>query len=225
MGGRGGALKTRETGTSFHDMSEDEKKKLMVAQWKAEMEAEGYEDDIADIAAEVFAKKAGDGYVADGESYDINDALRTDGRLNEWQRDVVARMDAATNKELGADINLIRNVGGRSYIPEVFDGIKRDALLRMSDAELANFSKQHQGKIVTERAYMSTSYNVKQNIFRDRPVQMRIRAPKNAKGFITNNYLESEVVLRRGTQYVINKVSAVTRGGFRKLVIDVTIIP
>ena len=221
MGGRGGALGRPAAGANFHDLTENEVNALRVQQWEAEIRATGFD-------AKMLAEQAGEGYIGTGESFDINDALRTDGRLNQWQRDVVARMDAATNKELGADINLIRNVGGRSYIPKVFEGVSRDALLKMSDKEIAKFSKSQRGKIVTESAFMSTSYDASRNVFQHHPVQLRIRAPKESKGFITANKRESEIVLPRNTKYVINAVKVIrpdSRWTNNKLIIDVTIIP
>ena len=224
MGGRGGALGRPATGVSYHDMTDDERDTLMRSQWADELRATGLDPgDISYVKNKAY--EMGRGYVATSNSLGINDALRDGTPLTRTQAEVVSRMDIATNKTLGADLNLVRYVGGTTYLPKVL-GVSRGSLLRMGDAKLTALSTSLQGKIVAEKGYMSTSYNAKKNLFSNSPVQIRIRAPKNAKGFITNNKAESEVVLPRNTQYVINKVSRTTTNfGDKQIIIDVTIIP
>lgn len=226
MGGRGGALGRPATSANFHDMTEAEYKSLILAQWIDELRAEGRITDF--LEAQDYADDMGQGYIQDPQSFGINDLLRSGSSLPVAYQEIVGRMDIATNKTLGADLNLIRNVGGRSYIPKVFEGVSRDALLKMSDKEIAKFSKSQRGKIVTESAFMSTSYDASRNVFQHHPVQLRIRAPKESKGFITANKRESEIVLPRNTKYVINAVKVIrpdSRWTNNKLIIDVTIIP
>ena len=224
MGGRGGALGRPAAGANFHDMTDDERDTLMRSQWAGELRAMGLDpSDISYVKNKAY--EMGRGYVATGRSFDINKALRDGTPLTRTQAEVVSRMDIATNKTLGADLNLVRYVGGTTYLPKVL-GVSRGSLLRMGDAKLTELSTSLQGKIVAEKGYMSTSYNAKRNVFSNLPVQIRIRAPKNAKGFITNNKAESEVVLPRNTQYVINKVSRTTTNlGDKRIILDVTIIP
>ena len=224
MGGRGGALGRPAAGVSYHDMTDNERDTLMRQQWAGELRAMGLDpSDISYVKNKAY--EMGRGYVATSSSFGINDALRDGTPLTHTQAEVVSRMDIATNKTLGADLNLVRYVGGTKYLPQVL-GVTRGSLLRMNDVKLTELSTSVQGKIITEKGYMSTSYNVKKNVFSHLPVQLRIRAPKNAKGFITDNKAESEIVLPRNTQYVINKVSRVmTSFGGRRIIIDVTIIP
>lgn len=226
MGGRGGALGRPATGANYHDMTQLEYEILLTAQWMDELEAVGISPTFSD--AERWAETAGENYVMDSTSFAINDLLRDGDPLPVAYQEIVDRMDAATNKTLGADLNLVRNVGGRSYIPAVFEGVSRDTLLQMSDADMAKFSKSQQGKIVTEKGFMSTSYDASRNVFQHEPVSLRIRAPKESKGFITANEAESEIVLPRNTKYVINPIKVNRRDSHwtnNKLIIDVTIIP
>lgn len=149
MGGRGGALGRPAEGANFHDMTAGERDTLMRSQWADELRAMGLDpSDISYVKNKAY--EMGRGYVATGASFGINNALRDGTPLTHTQAEVVSRMDIATNKTLGADLNLVRYVGGTTYLPKVL-GVSRGSLLRMSDAKLTELSTSLQGKIVAEK--------------------------------------------------------------------------
>ena len=59
------------------------------------------------------------------------------------------------------------------------------------------------GTKITDNAFMSTSANPKLNVFSEKPVRLELKVNKGHKAYITENVAESEVILDRGTQYVI----------------------
>ena len=63
--------------------------------------------------------------------------------------------------------------------------------------------KQYIGTKITESAFVSTSANPKMNVFSEKPVRLELKVKKGHKAYITENTAESEVILDRGTQYVI----------------------
>ncbi len=54
-----------------------------------------------------------------------------------------------------------------------------------------------------EKGYMSTSYNKDKNVFISRKVQIEIKVPKGYNMYVTDNEIESEVILKRNTKYRI----------------------
>lgn len=53
---------------------------------------------------------------------------------------------------------------------------------------------------------MSTSGNSSLNVFSNNPVRLEIKVPKGTKALVTKNFMESEVILGRGTKYTIESV-------------------
>lgn len=75
-----------------------------------------------------------------------------------------------------------------------------DALDRGADNnEIISLINMHQGQVMTEKGYMSTSMTGDINYFSYRQVRMGIIAKEGTPAFITDNYTESEAVLGRNT--------------------------
>lgn len=73
-----------------------------------------------------------------------------------------------------------------------------------------------------DNAYMSASLNEKKNVFTDFEVKLEIEVPKGTKMYLTNNYVESEVIFGRGTKLKYIDAHVVTtrsRNGAKQLVI------
>lgn len=68
---------------------------------------------------------------------------------------------------------------------------------------LAMLNSATKGKEFTFDSFTSVSYDIEENVFTNREVQMEIYAPKGLTAMYTKNHDESEVVLQRGTSFKI----------------------
>lgn len=71
------------------------------------------------------------------------------------------------------------------------------------DEDIQDELKKYIGTKVTDSAFVSTSANPKMNVFSEKPVRLELKVNKGHNAFITENIDESEVILDRGTQYVV----------------------
>jgi len=138
-----------------------------------------------------------EGYVGSLKSFVINRKLRNGEPLDKELSEVVDRLDGAM-KPAPKSFNVVRYVL-YDYLNQL--GIK-------SDAKLSGTI----GKKVTEKAYISTSYDENKNGVPWGPgmsIKMNIRVSKGTKMIVTPNEKESEVILGRNTSYVINDVKKI----------------
>lgn len=63
------------------------------------------------------------------------------------------------------------------------------------------------GMPYTDNAFTSTSADKYHNIFRDKPIEIRILAPKGTHAFISNNFDESEILLNMGQELILQSVT------------------
>lgn len=191
MGGSGASLRQ---GPSFKQLSAAEADQMVQDRYGSASEAD----------------RLGEDYVGKAQSMDINRALRNDFVPSRFES-VVDRMDSAM-KPLGEDIQLTRYVD-TSYFRDILGG-------NLNSIDASALRSSNVGKIVQEKAYMSTSYDATSNVFTSYPVKMNISAPSSTKAFVTNNHFESEVILARNTRYVITNVRQSSQ-----IEVDVTILP
>lgn len=186
-----------------------------------------------------FAWKRETDYLETSHSWVINDQLREAAiksgdseypdlsYMKDKERKNVLALDKYM-KELPEDIMLYRFVG-KSMINGVLKG-NDAAILNSADMKSLQWGSGMTDKIsralnrvvgteIVEASYMSTSYDRDMNVFTGKPFLMRIKAPKGIKGLVTNNSLESEILINRGTSYVITGWSYDTKA--RHVVLDV----
>lgn len=169
------------------------------------------------VTAREIAEDALRTYEGNHNSHRINEALRkeTTDKLPGYLKDTITNMDNSM-RPIGKDINVIRNLD-TSYMREVL-GINLNGNI---PKQVSTANSKLKGVIKQEKGFMSTSYNPALNVFTQRPVQMRIQVPSNAKGIFGTVYGESEIVLARNTKYVIRGISF----DGRKIYVDATILP
>lgn len=100
---------------------------------------------------------------------------------------------------------LTRNIGDE-YADKVLGLSKKDLYVitdNFDDADVQDMLKNFIGTEITESAFMSTSANPKMNVFQEKPVRLELKVEKGHNAFITENFTESEVILDRGTKYVV----------------------
>ena len=77
--------------------------------------------------------------------------------------------------------------------------------------------------VFQEKGFMSTSYNKDKNVFISRNIHIEIKVPKGYNMYVTDNEVESEVILKRNTKYNVESFEPVKtkKGLLYKLIIKV----
>ena len=133
-----------------------------------------------------------DGYVATANSFFINEKLRTDKPLSDRDKKIVDALDSLINtNKLKDNYIFYRNVRNdfieatfgvvpSKNISETIDEIKR--------TDIASYS---------DKGFTSVSAIKTENVFKNRPIHLEIRAKKGTKAIVTSNFEESEIILGR----------------------------
>lgn len=159
----------------------------------------------------IYANSTRDtGYIATGNSFDINRAFRNK------EPNLLREVDLITSKTLDEVIKSNKtpyNIKGfrkvnldwvssfieNANIPKTYDSIQD-----VSDA--LNSIRGHRYE---ELAYSSISVNPKMNVFSNRRVQLDIEIPKGSNAYLTLNVQESELIMGRGTIFELKDSSVV----------------
>lgn len=161
------------------------------------------------------------GYVRTPNSFRINEKLRNNpgAKIEELFKDpfdlrTVCDLDSAINKNtLNQNALLTRNVGldylmstlelSTGDIQNIYNQIGNTngyaTILKLLNDRFVN-------REVIEDAFLSASGNSSLNVFSSKPVRLEIKALKGTKALVTKNFMESEVILGRGTKYMIESI-------------------
>lgn len=148
-----------------------------------------------------------DQYVGSYISYDINDMLRS----GEYDRLI---SEGNFDDDTVRIINSISNLISRNTIDE--DAIlyrfserdELDAILKQAGIKNTNLSVEELNEKATgiqyrNKSFVSTSYDRDMNIFDEREVMFEIYTDKGTNAFVTDNHLESEVLLNKNSDFEI----------------------
>lgn len=159
----------------------------------------------------IYANSTRDtGYIATGNSFDINRAFRNK------EPNLLREVDLITSKTLDeviksnktpynikgfrkANLDWVSSFIENANIPKTYDSIQD-----VSDA--LNSIRGHRYE---ELAYSSISVNPKMNVFSNRRVQLDIEIPKGSNAYLTLNVQESELIMGRGTIFELKESSVV----------------
>lgn len=161
------------------------------------------------------------GYVRTPNSFRINEKLRNNpgAKIEDLFKDpfdlrTVRDLDSAINKNtLNQNVLLTRNVG-LDYLMSTLNLSQKDIRdiynqignINGYELMLKTLNDRFVNEKVIERSFLSTSGNSSLNVFSDKPVRLEIKTPKGTKALVTKNFMESEVILGRGTKYTIESV-------------------
>ena len=172
-----------------------------------------------------------------GQSRRINDALRN-GKMPEDPADkkLVQRLDSEIEKNaLPQDMTLFRGVSMVAFKDTgVFDGFKT-TVVNMSDfkkpdggidydkwgIEFAKAKKKDMedklgrakrlvGATIEDKGFMQVSASSERNIFSFSDINIQIHAPEGTKAYISDYKEESEIILQRGTKFVVLEATEAT---------------
>ena len=159
----------------------------------------------------IYANSTRDtGYIATGNSFDINRAFRNkepnllrevDLITSETLDEVIKSNKTPYNIKGFRKVNLdwVSNFIKNADIPKTYDSIQD-----VSDALNSIIGHQYE-----ELAYSSISVNPNMNVFSNRIVQLDIEIPKGSNAYLTTNVQESELIMGRGTIFELKESSVI----------------
>lgn len=155
----------------------------------------------------------GEGYFGTPNSFTINDKLRTnDPKRNElaFSEEELKTIDTLDKnmKPSTRDVQLHRMIGD-SFLDAM--GISDDISAQNYDEDGLKEMQKAVGKVYTNAGYSSTSYDMSENAFKHKKVQLNINAPKGTKMLVSpdrwhDEVSEAEILLARGTAMKITAI-------------------
>lgn len=150
------------------------------------------------------------GYIATGNSFDINRAFRNK------EPNLLREVDLITSKTLDeviksnktpynikgfrkVNLDWVSNFIKNADIPKTYDSIQD-----VSDALNSIIGHKYE-----ELGYSSISVNPNMNVFSNRRVQLDIEIPKGSNAYLTMNVQESELIMGRGTIFELKESSVI----------------
>lgn len=159
----------------------------------------------------IYANSTRDtGYIATGNSFDINEAFRN------REPNLLREVDLITSKTLDeviksnktpynikgfrkVNLDWVSNFIKNADIPKTYDSIQD-----VSDALNSIIGHKYE-----ELGYSSISVNPNMNVFSNRRVQLDIEIPKGSNAYLTMNVQESELIMGRGTIFELKESSVI----------------
>lgn len=159
----------------------------------------------------IYANSTRDtGYIATGNSFDINKAFRN------REPNLLREVDLITSKTLDeviksnktpynikgfrkVNLDWVSNFIKNADIPKTYDSIQD-----VSDALNSIIGHKYE-----ELGYSSISVNPNMNVFSNRRVQLDIEIPKGSNAYLTMNVQESELIMGRGTIFELKESSVI----------------
>lgn len=150
------------------------------------------------------------GYIQTTNSFNINDNLRVGGKsaLSERDKKTVEALDSVISKNRAPkNMKLLRydSVGMLSQVAKqngIQDGDIGSLVEKMADGGLEFRNK----------GYTSTSYSEMRNAFTDRPVKTIVNVRQGSSIYVTDNDMESEILLPRGAKFDIIGAKVTDKG-------------
>lgn len=159
----------------------------------------------------IYANSTKDtGYIATGNSFDINKAFRN------REPNILREVDLITSKTLDeviksnktpynikgfrkVNLDWVSNFIKNADIPKTYDSIQ----------DVSNALNSIIGHQYEELGFSSISVNPNMNVFSNRRVQLDIEIPKGSNAYLTMNVQESELIMGRGTIFELKESSVI----------------
>lgn len=159
----------------------------------------------------IYANSTRDtGYIATGNSFDINKAFRN------REPNILREVDLITSKTLDeviksnktpynikgfrkVNLDWVSNFIKNADIPKTYDSIQ----------DVSNALNSIIGHQYEELGFSSISVNLNMNVFSNRRVQLDIEIPKGSNAYLTMNVQESELIMGRGTIFELKESSVI----------------
>lgn len=139
------------------------------------------------------------GYIGTPHSFAINKCLRDKNVMPSEYQNIVDTLDGVIKKN-GALKNIkVNRFDDEEYLNSI---LRKNASLLEKHDSIESALNSGQATFDND-GYTSTSYIPKYNFFQDRPIKTIINIPKNAEIYFTDNDIESEIILPKGSKYDI----------------------
>ena len=150
------------------------------------------------------------GYIQTKNGFKINEILRVSGKrgLSEQDRRTVEAMDRATSRNKAPKSLRVLRYDSLDVLTQI---AKQNGLENVS---IEDFTRLTSDKSITftNKGYTSTSYSEMRNMFTDRPVKTIINVRQGSNIYVTDNDMESEILLPRGAKFDIISVKITDKG-------------
>lgn len=176
--------------------------------------------DVVDaiIDGDIFDETDGDllastigGYIGSPHSYIINEALRSGNfdSLSDLDKETVSALRKVIDNNT-CDTDLLFDRYTQADALMQYTGVDPSKYLdksghfksiKAAQAFVDAVNKDGIGKVITEKGFVSVSYNPKANKFVQFPVKMEIAVMPYTNMYVTDNWEESEVILQDGSQF------------------------
>ena len=139
------------------------------------------------------------GYIGTAHSFAINKFLRDKNTMPPEYQNIVDTLDGVIKKNRALKNIRVNRFDDEEYFNSI---LRKNASLLGKHDSIESALNSGQATFDND-GYTSTSYIPKYNFFQDRPIKTIINIPKNAKIYFTDNDIESEIILPKGSKYDI----------------------
>ena len=139
------------------------------------------------------------GYIGTPHSFTINKYLRDKNVMPSEYQNIVDTLDGVIKKNRTLKNIKVNRFDDEGYFNSI---LRKNASLLEKHDSIESALNSGQATFDND-GYTSTSYIPKYNFFQDRPIKTIINIPKNAEIYFTDNDIESEIILPKGSKYDI----------------------
>lgn len=139
------------------------------------------------------------GYIGTPHSFAINKYLRDKNVMPSEYQNIVDTLDGVIKKNRALKNIKVNRFDDEEYFNSI---LRKNASLLEKHDSIESALNSGQATFDND-GYTSTSYIPKYNFFQDRPIKTIINIPKNAEIYFTDNDIESEIILPKGSKYDI----------------------
>ena len=146
-----------------------------------------------------YENPQGLGYIRTPHSFTINKYLRDKNVMPPEFQNIVDTLDGVIKKNRALKNIKVNRFDDEGYFNSI---LRKNASLLEKHDSIESALNSGQATFDND-GYTSTSYIPKYNFFQDRPIKTIINIPKNAEIYFTDNDIESEIILPKGSKYDI----------------------
>ena len=155
------------------------------------------------------------GYVANSNSFFINDKLRNNlDLIDEFKETVNALDELISTNVIDENILLFRN-DGIGFIESHF----KTSISGMDTKTAIEHLNKVKPENISSGAYTSTSTIKDVNVFKSRKIHSEIRVKKGTNAYVANNFTESEIILGRNQKFKVLEIKE--EGDKIKIILEV----
>ena len=139
------------------------------------------------------------GYIGTPHSFAINKYLRDKNVMPSEYQNIVDTLDGVIKKNRALKNIKVNRFDDEEYFNSI---LRKNASLLGKHDSIESALNSGQATFDND-GYTSTSYIPKYNFFQDRPIKTIINIPNNSEIYFTDNDIESEIILPKGSKYDI----------------------